>query len=306
MCKIKNIIEMIFVALVMLTSCSQEGKNPIEDIKLEKGAFPQFEALPPVAMQATGSFSAKVIDYHNNIDQVTYAIKYTPTEGKVIEKKDVLTMYDFPYELNLTADDLASFLNKRVSDFSYGDKFELIGRAIRNDGVVFVADAPKTERQDDGTLVIVDEGTGKSYQNLVTGGYRQALKFEWFYSCPFSTDDAVGIYEIIEDSWEISYMRQFEVIKGSEPNQVIAKNPMDIGYDMTMTVDEKTGIITIDPQEQVFDAAKHTGGQYTGGYFKADRNSFFFSCLGVIDITFTPFVDQGAGDSGQKFVAKKM
>ncbi len=300
--KIKYLAAFLMIAgLTAMVSCVDDEKNPLPETT--RGAYPQFTTYMPGAINPTDVFKGTIIDYNEKISNIKYSLKYTSAAGDVIEKENIIEVTSLPYELSLGRAELAGFLGLAEDKLSYGDNFELSAVVEGKDGTIFNANTPGFKKDKDGN-VIKDENEnpiitgGNLGSKLKTAGYKQAMKFNWYYSCPFNIEEALGTYIVDGNPWTGEENGEVEMVKGNAPNQVVMKDIFVKGFDLVLEIDEATGIVSVNTDKPSF-----YHGKYGDGRCK-DAQGFFFSCTGTLDVSFDFTVAAGSFGRGG-FVAKK-
>ena len=239
--KIKTLqIITLALAFVFMNSCTDENKftNPIT-FGLENGGFVAFVTATPDAAYPDPSgisFSDTVTDPNNNLS--SYSVDLIATlSGNEVVVGNFYTTTTFPADISFTSQSLADALGIEVSDINFGDTFNFIATAIRNDGEVFVGLPPNF----DGDNLTVSGGNTEP--QLQTPAYKSAMNFGFIVSCPFVQEDMIGTYTIVSNTispvgGEPGYT--FEITAGPTANQITLINPWNSegGFEVTLTASE--------------------------------------------------------------------
>ena len=230
-----NIKKTAYLLLVILSiySCTEPDKfnNPVF-YGLENGAFPRFKDASP---------SETIL--------LTDLLENGYVSQQVIDFKTITT---FPSNLEITAEDIADALQIPVSFINYGDSFNFIAKATRNDGVVFTGEAPSYDAGE--TTIVGDEvvsgGNTDSTLNGLSTGYHSAMKFNFVIACDaFDVSEVAGTYNVVQSTdyfGETITVR--EVIAGPDTNQITiigGEYPSAGGEDLILTITQN-GIMVDD------------------------------------------------------------
>ncbi|MFC4722286.1 hypothetical protein ACFO5O_08135 [Geojedonia litorea] len=291
----KKLIYTIFGVVLMLSqySCTDQStfNNPAHH-ELENGAFVRFTnngvaATYPDAQNI--SISEEIYDANGNISE--YSLTLTATiSGATYKAEDFIIITSFPAVLNITSQSMADALGVSVSNLGFGDSFNFIGKATRNDGVVFYGVRPSFSS----TQLTV--GLGNTEGQLFTPAYKNAMNFGTIVSCPFVQADMLGTYTIIEDDgFNATTDTQFEVIAGANANQIILVNPLHSAGNFNIAVNVSAlGIATFPRQDAVLTEEICCAG-YSPTWFRSNATvSLGLSCIGYLSLNF----DTGLGFAG--------
>jgi hypothetical protein len=225
----------LLLILVLISSCVDEStfNNPVH-FGLEKGAFAKFkDAVPTNALLPTNPNDAliegQVIDANSNISSYKLSMKATLSSGTV-DVTDFLEISSFPSTLKITPQMIADALHLPVNQVGFGDSFQFVATAIRNDGTVFSGNSPTYDE----TNMEVGGGNTDLTLNSASTGYHSAMNFSFVIACDaFEPSIVTGTYTVVEGSFfaflgETSYERQ--VIGGpyDDGNLVLANNQIAI------------------------------------------------------------------------------
>jgi hypothetical protein len=311
----KNIKVLFFIFTLALTftyvSCTDENKftNPVT-FGLENGAFATFNTEVPSATYADPTqinFSGQILD--PNETMTGYNVKLIANlSGNTIVAEDFFTATSFPADMSFTSQSIASALGIEISDIAFGDTFNFIATATREDGTEFTGIAPAF---DDDTLIVSGGNTEPTLQNP---NYKSAMQFDFIISCPaFVMDEVVGTYMKVTDGFNVDYNNDmFEIVAGETPSQFIIKDffghaaEAGLGDIYDVVVDVASNGVGISVERQpAFNGSDSNffGAAYGEG--RVDGEGLIFSCLGLINITLQPTVDAGSfGD--RDFVLQKI
>jgi len=200
----KRILYFFTIASLTLVSCTDEStfSNPVTH-QLERGAFVRFNNMDAILDMYPDpqdiNISEGIYDANGNVS--SYSLTVTANiGGNLYTGEDFLTITSFPATLNITSQMLADALGVDVSEFFYGDTFNFVAKATRNDGVVFYGQTP-TFSSSTGTV-----GVGNTQSQLIdVSSYKNAMTFGFvlFTDCP----PVPGVYEIVMhdsygDGWQ--------------------------------------------------------------------------------------------------------
>jgi len=270
----KNILNRITLVVLLvstLISCVDEDKfvNPVH-FQLENGAFIKFanHPSPVVSLEdpATAAFSEEIIDANGNTD--VYTLQMTAhTNNTTIVVDDFKIINSFPTTLTITAQEIADAAGINLSDITYGDSFDFVATALRNDGVLY---------NDVNTETTLNSQPG----------YKSAMKFKFIFGCPgeVSQEDLVGMWQITSDDFGIVENNGVvEIIAGPGENQVTLLDIFghvhpDTGeqFDVVMDYSPSSSSATISTQES------WDSGAYglTYGIGRNGGEGLIFNCVG--------------------------
>ena len=292
-----NIKKTAYLLLIILSiySCTEPDKfnNPVF-YGLENGAFPRFKDASPsetillTDLLENGYVSQQVIDSNDNI--LEYNLTMTANiSGNVTTVDNFKTITTFPSNLEITAEDIADALQIPVSFINYGDSFNFIAKATRNDGVVFTGEAPSYDAGE--TTIVGDEvvsgGNTDSTLNNPSTGYFSAMKFNFIIACDkFEVSEVAGTYDVVEGSFfsflgETNYVR--EVVAGPDTNQItiIGGEWPSIGADdLILTITENGVLVGYNENGVAIPAG--TAGLIENKYLI--EKAIVLPCIGKIDI----------------------
>ncbi|TVZ58838.1 hypothetical protein NA63_1346 [Flavobacteriaceae bacterium MAR_2010_105] len=296
----KKIIYIIFGVALMLTqySCTDEStfNNPSHH-ELENGAFVRFanngvNATYPDAQNI--SISEEIYDANGNISE--YSLTLTASIGGATHKaEDFIVITSFPAVLNITSQSMADALGLPLSSFDFGDSFNFIGKATRNDGVVFYGVRPTFSTSQ------LTVGPGNTEGQLFTPAYKNAMNFGTIVSCPFVQADMLGTYTIIQTAFNATSNTQFEVIAGANAGQFIMVNPYHSVGNFNIAVDvSPLGIATVARQDAYLTSERCCPG-YTPTWVRTNASvSLGLSCIGYISLNLSTGLGV-AGSDGTGF-----
>jgi hypothetical protein len=308
----KNIKYILFIFTLALTllhvSCTDENKftNPVT-YGLEKGAFATFVGEIPLAAYPDPlkiNFSDQVSDANNTMSsyKVTMIAKLSGNE-KVVDNYFETT--SFPANFSFTSQSIADALDIQTSDISFGDTFNFIATATRNDGTIFTGIAPS---YDDDTKIV---SGGNTEGTLQAATYKSAMQFNFIVACPFFQEDIIGTYTIINaggfyapGGGTSGAGETFEIIAGPTADEIILVNPFASSgnYDLTIKVSE-FGLATFDWQF-AFETSEVCCDGYTATQLRSDAGStsLALGCIGYIELKFNTRLGLAGGSpSGYGF-----
>ncbi len=137
---LNKIILPIFTTLsiILLISCEADEKHRFP-ASIANGGFMKFSELPEFNMgsdPSTASFSALIEDTNNNV--ALYEVKvrgyFNGATTDTIAFKSTST---FDFDAGFTTSDMATLFSVEESVFEAGDKFDFVGKATTNNGLVY-------------------------------------------------------------------------------------------------------------------------------------------------------------------------
>lgn len=297
-----------FVLVASSFSCTDEStfNNPATN-DLENGAFVRFlnDGVAPTYSDAANiSISEEIYDANGNISDYTIALRAN-VSGTIFIAEDFINITSFPAVLNITSESMATAIGLEPTDFGFGDAFTFIATATRNDGVVFYGIEPSF---DDDNLTV---GVGNTEGNLFSeAAYKNAMNFGTIVSCPFEQAAMLGTYTVINDSGFNAIdnggspslgngdPETFEVIAGTNANQIILVNPFDSAGDFNIAVDvSEFGIASFSRQDAVLTEEVCCAG-YTPTHLRSNTGatSLALSCIGFLDLRVVSGLGVAGGD----------
>jgi len=290
--KIYLVLSLVFIAFY---SCTDEStfNNPSHN-ELELGSFIRFTNNTMAATYADAqniNFTEEIYDANNNTSSYSLSVSAV-ISGTEYFADDFVTATSFPATISITSQGIATAIGVDINTFNFGDTFQFIATATRNDGVVFTGIAPALD-DDDLTL-----GVGNTDAVLLSApAYKNAMNFGTIISCPFVQADMLGTYTIINDSgFSATGATTFEVIAGPTANQIILVNPFDSAGNFNLTVDvDAFGIATMERQDAVLTEEVCCAG-YTPTNIRTDDGltSLGLSCIGYLELN----IRSGLGVAG--------
>lgn len=308
----------IFSLSITLTyvSCTDENKftNPVT-YGLENGAFAAFGENSPAAAYPDPleiQFSDVVTDPNNSMS--SYKVTLTANlSGTTTVIENFFETTSFPAEMSFNSQTLADALGVDPADIAFGDTFNFVATATRNDGLEFIGLPPSSSNRQIGT----------TESQLQTPGYKSAMQFNFIIACPFDQAAMVGTYSIIDaggfyaggTGGTSGAGETFEVIAGSNPNEIILVNPfasVNGNFKIVITV-SPFGLATYDYQFFVGVDEVCCNG-YTNAQMRSDpgQTSLALSCIGYIDLKFNDRLGVAGGSpsgfsfGGGTFTAQKI
>ncbi|PQJ22987.1 hypothetical protein BSU00_01545 [Tenacibaculum sp. SG-28] len=280
----------------MFYSCTDESKfaNPAT-YALERGGFAQFqEGVAPNVVSfvdpSTAGFTRTIEDANNNLE--SYSLDFTATfaNGTTQTVEDYFSTDTFPATLNVTAENIAAALGKEISELDFGDNFQFIAKAVRNDGTIFSGSAPGLN--DDGSVT-----TGGTEANLLLPVYRNAMNFDFTFACPaFTPEDFVGTWNVDALGFATFFgetQTTREIIAGPGENQITivgGEYPTAGGAvdDLILTFDA-SGIVTAVNEDGFAFGPGNNAGLTPNTYLL--ENGLLLPCVNKINLTmnFSPF-----------------
>lgn len=305
---IKYIFVLAFAMALSFVSCTDENKftNPVT-FGLENGAFAAFETATPAAAYpdpAQISFSDVITDPNGTMSN--YNVKLIATlSGNVTVVDNFFTATSFPADFSFNTASLAAALNVATTDINFGDTFNFIATATRNDGTEFVGIAPAFNST---TLVV---SGGNTEPQLQTAGYKSAMQFNFIVACPFDQASMVGTW-VVEDANGFHVTgggsngtgETFQVDAGPNADELILRNPFGSIYNQDITITVSPFGITTFPYQFAFGTDEICCAGYTLTRIRsnAGATSLALSCIGYIELQFnTSLGVAGGSPSGFTF-----
>lgn len=308
----KNIKYILFIFTLSLTllhvSCTDENKftNPVT-FGLEKGAFATFIDETPLAAYPDPleiNFSDQINDVNNTMSSYKVTMVATLSGNETVVDNFFETT-SFPADFSFTSQLIADALGIQTSDISFGDTFNFIATATRNDGTVFTGIAPSF----DADTKIVSGGNTEGTLQAAT--YKSAMQFNFIVACPFFQEDIIGTYTIIDaggfyapGGGTSGAGQTFEIIAGPTPDEIILVNPFASSgnYELTIKVSE-FGLATFDWQF-AFETSEVCCDGYTATQLRSDAGStsLALGCIGYLELKFNTRLGLAGGSpSGYGF-----
>lgn len=296
----KNIFKMTFLlSLVVLLnySCTDESKfkNPVTH-HLGNGAFARFEeGTAPTVLSfvdpSAASFTRTIYDPAGNISSYSLSVTATLTNGQVLHVNDYFTTTTLPTTIEVSAQNIADALGLTIADLNFGDNFQFVGTAVRNDGVEFVGLAPALN--DDGSISI-----GNTEPNLYLDSYTNAMNFGFTFACSaFTNTDLEGTWTVEALGFAGTFNETIgdtrQIIAGPEANQITivgGEYPTGGGDndDLIITF-AASGAVTAVNDDGVAFGPGNAAGLATNTYLL--ERGLLLPCIDRIDLTmnFSPF-----------------
>lgn len=280
----------IFLLLLTVAffSCEDESRIPTPD-RVE-GAFVFIDKTKPVidvTQIATSTFEGVLNNPSGNV--VKYDLYVRRVSGGVAGDYALLeSITSFPYNLSVSAGDVAAVLGLQLSDILPGDRFDFWAET-------FDANNVKTTFNELSSFAQAEVGVKQAYQ------------YNTYVSCPFVQADALGVYEFTEDAFA-NETDVFEVIAGSSEDKIIMVDPFGhpSAFNIEVVVDLGSGIASIQRQNAWDPSFYSLPASYGTATIATDGSaSFFFSCTGTIN--FSVKHDVAIGTYGfRNFKAQKL
>jgi len=273
---------------VAFFSCEDESRIPTPD-RVE-GAFVFIDKTKPVidvTQIATSTFEGVLNNPSGNV--VKYDLYVRRVSGGVAGDYVLLeSITSFPYNLSVSAGEVATVLGLQLSDILPGDRFDFWAET-------FDANNVKTTFNELSSFAQAEVGIKQAYQ------------YNTYVSCPFIQADALGVYEFTEDAFA-NETDVFEVIAGSSEDKIIMVDPFGhpSAFNIEVVVDLGSGIASIQRQNAWDPSFYSLPANYGTATIATDGSaSFFFSCTGTIN--FSVKHDVAIGTYGfRNFKAQKL
>jgi len=303
----KNIIKYsswAFILVILFGSCEDPDAVRIPDF--EKAANVRISVDPGYSsLRADDLDNAQIVfsvySENENIESVEISATYYSFSQDSSYSEQIIRTYtqnDFDAgngiipDVTLTASELAGIFGMgAASDLGGGDRFDFHNVTTLTNGRVF----PDTVKLVTGDVVNV---TPNIINSASTTSF--TVGFTAYVSCPFVVEDAIGTYEVVEDTWaDWDPGDQIQVVSNRDGTGVIIKGMYskfrndDRGpYDVEVLVDAESGIATIS-QQPAWEWFWYAGEEgYGTGY--VEGGGFVFSCSGIITLTFEMTVAAGS------------
>ncbi|MFD2565027.1 hypothetical protein [Aquimarina rubra] len=254
-------IFLVVMTATVFFSCEDDEKNQITDTVNAPWAYFTEISSPVInVLDLEGSaYEGRIVDGFGTI--ASYEMRVNRNGGAFVPFR---TITEFPFDLRVTATDLADALGLTLADLGPGDKFDFLVTITDTNGLVF-----------DG------EDELQFLGDISNPGLAQALRYTTFISCPFVSSEIGGIYEIQPGGTAGLFAAgsQFEVIAGPGDNQYSIVDFGDPAFNsnLVINVDPATGI-SIPSGDQLYD--------FGFSLNPAESNAgFTFSCSGNIVLT---------------------
>lgn len=280
----------IFLLLMTVAffSCEDESRIPTPD-RVE-GAFVFIDKTKPVidvTQIATSTFEGVLNNPSGNV--VKYDLYVRRVSGGVAGDYALLeSITSFPYNLSVSAGEVATVLGLQLSDILPGDRFDFWAETFDTNNV-------KTTFNELSSFAQAEVGIKQAYQ------------YNTYVSCPFIQADALGVYEYTEDAFA-NETDVFEVIAGSSEDKIIMVDPFGhpSAFNIEVVVDLGSGIASIQRQNAWDPSFYSLPANYGTATIATDGSaSFFFSCTGTIN--FSVKHDVAIGTYGfRNFKAQKL
>ena len=194
----------------------------------------------------------------------------------------LLTVTSFPFDLAITAGDIATAIGEDANSFLPGDRFDLLGVSydVNNKPTTFNDLSSNTQGE---------------------VGMKQAYSLTTYISCPFTIEAVVGQYQIIETVFDDAWLLDtFEIVESddSEKGNVMLVDPYghfregissSNNFNVYINVND-FGIVSIpetvgNNQRQFLWSASIYNPTYEGVWPRTGRG-FFFACTGSLDFNY--------------------
>jgi hypothetical protein len=298
----KAIMNKIFAALVLMTTLFACEENV---------RIPDFKNAPNVRIQlrATDNYFNLVVlpdsklvydifsENHKELEEVEISFRYLKSGSPACNLGGCLgpfvvktyTAADFSSKgiiegEEITMAELIGIMGLTMGDIGGGDQFLFVNKTTMKDGRVY----PSASAAGQDNVPGIYDTPGASFTGSFNGNV----------GCPFVIADLVGMYDVIEDAWELAAVghTEVEVVAGPGTNQYTIKNAFGFGLDFICTVDPASGATTAaaqttwDPVYWGFPAAYNPGRTAC----PATNFSTTFSCVGQINLNLAITVSAGS------------
>lgn len=266
MMKILNKFILLGIVAAISFSCEPDGPFDIHDNPANLAPFVSIDVQSDDLIDFTNpsdTYSFTLMAPGNNIASYNLRVASSSQEDTV----DLLTINEFPQEVTVTFEQIASAFSASTADFSPGDEITFLGVVTDTDGDVGVFDDLNGDARGEGIM--------------------QALRHRAFIFCPFNSDEVGGMYEVTslgfgEFFGETNLVR--EVVAGPDENQITiigGAYPTVGGTDLIVDVDPANGVASLGGDGTAFSA--DAGAFDTDSY--GTVSGFVFSCVGSISLT---------------------
>ena len=289
---VKHVINMkkifaLIIAVTFISSCTKT--EDITESLLKSGGFVRFQGdAPPTTVGVNAiqelKYDFSLIDAQNNVK--SYEISLTANlSGTLTDTIIVQTITSFPATLSFNAESLAKAINKSVSDISFGDSFNFLGKVVTNDGLEYSYERLNFDKSDADIPIYTISGGGLSDDIFDEPGYKQAFDFGFVILCPSAeAEKLVGTFDVTSHHFDNYFPDQGatrSVLLGPGENEITIVGgalPKDAGDDLIIKIDPITSIVSYGGK-----SGKVHFSQYGGGTYDQVRG-YVFSCIGVIQI----------------------
>ncbi len=264
--KILNRLALLGVVAAITFSCDPEGPFDIHDNPANLAPFVSIDLQTDDLIDFTNpsdTYSFMLMAPGSNIASYNLQVASSSQEDTV----DLLVVNNFPEEVTVTFEQIASAFGVPTSAFSPGDQFTFLGTITDNNGRVGVYTDLNGDARGEGIM--------------------QGLRHLAFIFCPFNAAEAVGTYDVTslgfgEFFGEMNLVR--EVVAGPGENQITIVGgayPTVGSTDLIVDVNPENGVASLGGDGTAFSAA--AGAFDTDNY--GSVSGFVFSCVGAINLT---------------------
>lgn len=283
----KNKFKFLFIALsIAFISCEDEGKDNLPE--LVEAPYVNLTLERPVidVTNIAGSSYGGVLDAPGAaVSKYELSIRKV-SNGVATPYFPLLTVTSFPYDLAITAGDIAAAIGEEASSFLPGDRFDLLGVSYD------VNNVPTTFND-----------LSSNTQGEI--GMKQAYSLTTYISCPFTVEAAVGQYQIVETVFDDAWLLDtFEIIESddTEKGNIILVDPFGHfregisspnRYNVYLNVND-FGIVSI-PETVGNNERQYlwSGTIYNPTYeniWPRNGRGFLFACTGSLNFTYTQMI----------------
>ncbi len=286
---IRIYITMISLALIGLGGCVENEGFLVGNVLnggLDTGGYIRFAQATPTTISVEADIPGASVSFpveDANGNAASYTLKVYLPGQTVVDAVDVMTINEFPGNIEFTINDLANVLEIDVNLVDFGQQFHFAGSVTTEDGRVYDA-TPLDFNLAEGAT-----GGGTSTDLLgQTGpnGYRNALFFTLTVDCPsfdptFSVD---GIYAILVDQAFGQAGFGIAVEAGPGENELTLKDLFANGLDI---------VVSFNPDGTAVVAKQHAWTSGNFGPVTVEGSGRAFSCVNLVTVDLAHNISDG-------------
>ncbi len=227
-------------------------------------------------------------------DRLPVPNSYPKTLDSVYATVELKSLTSFPATVTITPDDIIEAIPDfmTIADFGLGDNINLVFSITTTDGIVLT------------TALNSDLCLQPAQPSF--GGCNMSIDL----ICPFVEADILGTYLLVEDGFPASLDPSVPIhlVAGNAPNTYIFLNMFQHPemYDLTITVDPETSIVTM-KQQDAFNTANLIGTVVNSDFGVATLygSGVFLSCLGKVSMDLRMIVGGGSSFGPETYTLQK-
>ena len=251
---------------VGLVSCEQEGPFTVHEDPANFAPFVSIDVESDlIDFTNPGSMYQFTLTAPGN-NVASYDLQVTSTS--LTDTVDLLTVTEFPQDVMVTFEEIATAFGAQTADFSPGDQITFLATVTDQNG---------------------REGTYSNLNSDARGpGIMQGLRHSAFIFCPFNAAEAAGTYEVLEIGFADDLPEPVatrEVVAGPGENQITivgGEYPSLGSGDLIVDIDPANGVASLGGEGTTAFSAD-AGAFATDNY--GSVSGFVFSCVGAINLT---------------------